>query len=62
MTFLSWFFPWSHLDSFNKIQMVLWFSQLVIACGIWFWAVLLNKPFMVSKKDYSGPDQSGGQQ
>ena len=51
---LTSFFPWSYLDSVNKIQLVVWFAQVVIGIGVWAWAVALNKPFMVSKAEQQG--------
>ena len=50
MTFLSWFFPWGHLDIINKFQLVIWLSQLGIAGFIWVWIIMLKKPFLVSNK------------
>lgn len=61
MTFLNWFFPWSYLDTVNKIQLVIWLAQLVLAVGIWVWAVVLDKPFLVSRKDDNDQHSCGGQ-
>jgi len=57
MTFFSWFFPWSHLDNINKVQLVLWLSQLGIAVLIWVWVILLKKPFLISNKNNSGQER-----
>ncbi len=60
MITLTSFFPWSYLDSVNKIQLVVWFAQFVIGAGIWAWAVVLDKPFMVSKENHADPETPGG--
>lgn len=60
MSFLSWFFPWGHLDTINKIQLILWVSQLGIAGLIWLWVIPLKKPFMVSNKNNQSEHKEEG--
>ena len=44
--FLEWLFPWSHVDTALKIQLLIWFGSVGFAFWVFVRTILLGKPWL----------------